>query len=75
MPAGTPNPARDPARFNPELPDTDLIDTGLIDADVDGAGSPPSGGTVGGTVGGGGLLEPHVGRRLRLCGRLERSRR
>ena len=43
MPVGTPNPARDPARFNPELPDT-----GLITAEMDAAGSPPITGAVGG---------------------------
>src|SRR5262245_8674365 len=52
MPAGTPNPARDPARFNPE-PDTNPIDTGLITADIDGAGSP----SIGAAVVGGGLLD------------------
>ena len=53
MPAGTPNPARDPARFNPELPESTLIDSGFIAADFDGAGSP----SIGAAVAGGGLLD------------------
>jgi predicted DNA-binding protein (UPF0251 family) len=53
MPAGTPNPARDPGRFNPELPDPALIDSGLIAADIEGASSP----SIGAAVAGGGLLD------------------